>query len=730
MFSLKQIIEQPQLIENISNEQLNDWLKAYPYVSFLHLEKYKRNRTDEQKNKTAFYITHRDVIFKIDYSTQTQGSDSIQDTPSGIITPAIQLNLSETNEDSIVISKEQNLTTEQIAEIEPEKNIKESEVEIPNQEPEKLSIADQILAELKHRKEEDHTAQQQSDELEIVETEQAETITETFKIESEKNIKESEIEIPNQEPEKLSIADQILAELKHRKEEAHAAQQHSDELEIIETEQVETIVETPEIESENIIEESEVENTTQELEKLSIADQILAELKHRKEEEHSTQYQTDKLEIVETTQAETIVETLEIESEKTTEEIEAVEQENKPISLVDQILAEFKNRKETANIQTLENENQTVEEIKSDVEELEVLEQTSIVQNVDVVTVQTSEIKTSLEEESQVVEQPKTSPKPFSIADQILSAIQQITSKVITIPMEKAIAQIKETESAPQPETIATKQTEINVDVESNSSLPIIKIANDFIFDKVQFEIIHSNQENFDNLELPKEEDDTYFPSIPFDESKAISDTNNDIKIEKIKSLNENNLQAIKIDSFIPKSDKTIQEKQRPDIVLKEISDFRQSSEHTKINIDEINPIEQNRHKIIEISQKDETHTFLEWLNIVDKSYEQNTQRLDTTRMHYNYENQFILENKSELQQSILEGELDSETEIDEDVNKMAEESISFKQEMATEILAKILVKQEHFEKAIEVYQKLILKYPEKSSTFVAQIEFLKNQIQ
>ncbi|HNL17160.1 MAG TPA: hypothetical protein PKJ74_09095, partial [Chitinophagales bacterium] len=214
MFSLKQIIEQPQLIENISNEQLNDWLKAYPYVSFLHLEKYKRNRTDEQKNKTAFYITHRDVIFKIDYSKQNQESKSIEDTSKEIIPSAIQIKQSEISAD---IAKEQTLITEQTPEVESEIITEALEVGTSNQEPEQLSIADQILAELKHRKEEDSQAAQTLEIPEIVETEQTEAIEETPEVESEIITEALEVGTSNQEPEQLSIADQILAELKHRK---------------------------------------------------------------------------------------------------------------------------------------------------------------------------------------------------------------------------------------------------------------------------------------------------------------------------------------------------------------------------------------------------------------------------------------------------------------------------------------------------------------------------------
>lgn len=129
-------------------------------------------------------------------------------------------------------------------------------------------------------------------------------------------------------------------------------------------------------------------------------------------------------------------------------------------------------------------------------------------------------------------------------------------------------------------------------------------------------------------------------------------------------------------------------------------------------------------------SKKEEMHTFLEWLNIVDHNFEKNilstSPILGTTT---SYENQFIQENKKEYTQNILEGETDTLDEIDENVNKLADESISFKNELATETLAIIFTKQEKYDKAIQVYEKLILKYPEKSSKFATQIEKIKKLI-
>jgi hypothetical protein len=57
-----------------------------------------------------------------------------------------------------------------------------------------------------------------------------------------------------------------------------------------------------------------------------------------------------------------------------------------------------------------------------------------------------------------------------------------------------------------------------------------------------------------------------------------------------------------------------------------------------------------------------------------------------------------------------------------------AERSLKERKDLASETLAELLVSQEQYDKAIEMYKRLILKFPEKSSYFADKIKNLKNQ--
>ena len=62
-------------------------------------------------------------------------------------------------------------------------------------------------------------------------------------------------------------------------------------------------------------------------------------------------------------------------------------------------------------------------------------------------------------------------------------------------------------------------------------------------------------------------------------------------------------------------------------------------------------------------------------------------------------------------------------------IQNIIDNSIQERKEIATESLAKLYESQEYYQKAIDVYEELRLKFPEKSSFFASQIEKLKDKI-
>ena len=144
--------------------------------------------------------------------------------------------------------------------------------------------------------------------------------------------------------------------------------------------------------------------------------------------------------------------------------------------------------------------------------------------------------------------------------------------------------------------------------------------------------------------------------------------------------------------------------------------------------------------KIISEEVKKEPHTFVEWLKLLDGNLQIQTTEIPKTTENWmeipQYEVEQTIANKKAIQQeeqklfepNFEEGEVDLFTDIDEEVSKVASESVEFKQEMMTETLAKIYAKQGKIDKALDIYNALRLKFPEKSVYFASLIEKIEKE--
>jgi hypothetical protein len=128
-------------------------------------------------------------------------------------------------------------------------------------------------------------------------------------------------------------------------------------------------------------------------------------------------------------------------------------------------------------------------------------------------------------------------------------------------------------------------------------------------------------------------------------------------------------------------------------------------------------------------------HTFYEWLKIVSKHKAPLNTELQENYTTASYEAGLMQEIIPETPDEKLTQATDTEkkktgnepTEIY--ISELAEKSIRKNENNLTETYAKILELQKKYHQAIEAYEKLSLKYPEKSSYFASRIADLKSKI-
>ena len=573
-----------------------------------------------------------------------------------------------------------------------------------------------------------------------------EAVTENIEIEQPQLSEEKTEEITETEEKKLTIQEEVIARIQRIKEEREKQiQEFAASRTIVPTEQQLDAPEEKSVDVENLTEEiidekilteeispiKEPETTPQ---PLSIQDEIIARIQRIKDERakqlsdvDTTSSKDETTETTETTLPETeILEQTAILPDITTAETEIstdkIEEHHQPIEEIDAVNEDIKIVEKTERIiipLDIENEDEKnpleeiigiapVPEFEQDIELIETKLQQELKQEMEDV-----DVLATIHKPEHTTQEIATAHSETSIVDILPQQELEIEVAVSTISVDENLSEDVDrfSEMFPEPllvkvDTAALQQEKSTVTLEQLQEeviVPIASVENNATVEEIIEEDLNEQLEQIVKIEhepLISEKSDLFIPSIEED------------------SIEEHIVSEI------------ITDKETPVTTTPEI----QKIVHEQTIEDEI-PAQKLDETVIK-----EPHTFVEWLKLLDGNLQIQTSESIKEPENWieipRYEVEQTIAHKKEIQKeeqklfepNFEEGEIDLFNEIDEEVTKVATESVSFKQDMMTETLARIYHKQGKTDKALEIYNTLRLKFPEKSAYFAALIAKIEKE--
>ena len=231
------------------------------------------------------------------------------------------------------------------------------------------------------------------------------------------------------------------------------------------------------------------------------------------------------------------------------------------------------------------------------------------------------------------------------------------------------------------------------------------------------------------NNELKKTAGYTTNRTVLFDfiTSKVFKDVNNNINgnVKAIESQIIEDKTDNSLENSILKSIKHADISNKKNIINWEPTIHMIDPEHTTDFIDKASNLEEQKNESLVDFNRHESHSFSQWLQLTKMKPIDRTE--DETIKSTNNEDIKKI-NKFDLIDKFIQTnpKIGSAKTVINSVPQNVEKSNQENSHLMTETLAKIYLEQKKYQKAIQAYEILILKYPEKSSLFAERIIEIK----